>query len=382
MNFDFSAEQYAFRDSLKTLLEECFDPSMAIAAGADPAAVDGVWGRLAELGLFSVLVPESHDGLGLGFVDAALLVETMGAALVPPAVFDTLLVTDLVSRHGTQAQKSRLLPQLATGRLRASIAAAEQFGFGAVAMRTRASNTGNIWTLDGSKILVPEADRADLLLVAATTADGVPGLFLLEQDPVSYSCRQHETLDLTARYHAVDFRSVALHDDALLGGSIGSEPVARLFDGAATIAALHLTGIAGWMFDTAVAYARTREQFGKPIGSFQAIKHRCADMAVQLDVGRTAAYYAAWALAEGGEEQPRAASIAKSFCGDAARFICNESIQVHGGMGFTWELGLHYPLRRAKVLEYAWGDAVFHRERLIAGIAGQTVHPSPAEDAG
>lgn len=381
MNFDFSAEQYAFRDSLKTLLEECFDPSKAIAAGADPAAVDGVWGRLAELGLFSVLVPESHDGLGLGFVDAALLVETMGAALVPPAVFDTLLVTDLVSRYGSEAQKSRLLPGLASGRMRASIAAAEQFGFGAASMQTRASRTGNAWTLDGSKILVAGADRADLLLVAATTAEG-PGLFLLDHGGIGCSIRQHETLDLTGDYHAVDLRAVALPGDSLLGGSIGSEPVERLFDGAATIAALHLTGIAGRMFDTAVAYARTREQFGKPIGSFQAIKHRCADMAVQLDVGRTAAYYAAWALAEGGEEQPRAASIAKSFCGDAARFICNESIQVHGGMGFTWELGLHYPLRRAKVLEYAWGDAVFHRERVIAGIAGQTAHPVSAKAAG
>ena len=127
-----------------------------------------------------------------------------------------------------------------------------------------------------------------------------------------------------------------------------------------------MSGIAAKMLDASVIYARQRNQFGSPIGSFQAIKHRCADMAVGIDASRSAAYYAAWALSDRSQDSPRAVSIAKSFCGDTARYVCNESIQIHGGIGFTWELGLHYYLRRAKTLEYLYGDASYHRERVLA----------------
>jgi alkylation response protein AidB-like acyl-CoA dehydrogenase len=127
-----------------------------------------------------------------------------------------------------------------------------------------------------------------------------------------------------------------------------------------------MTGVAARVLDNSVTYAGQRTQFGKPIGSFQAIKHKCADMAVAVEASRSAAYYASWALAEDAPDRAKAVSIAKSFCGDAARFVCNEGIQIHGGIGFTWELGLHFYLRRAKVLEYSYGDAAYHRERVLA----------------
>jgi alkylation response protein AidB-like acyl-CoA dehydrogenase len=127
-----------------------------------------------------------------------------------------------------------------------------------------------------------------------------------------------------------------------------------------------MTGIAGKVFDKAVQYVKQRVQFGKPVGSFQAIKHRCADMAVAVEASRSAAYYAAWALANESPDHGKAISIAKSFCGDTARFVCNEGMQLHGGMGFTWALGLHLYLRRAKLLEYTYGDATHHRKRVLA----------------
>jgi alkylation response protein AidB-like acyl-CoA dehydrogenase len=130
--------------------------------------------------------------------------------------------------------------------------------------------------------------------------------------------------------------------------------------------AAQLLGLADGALDLAVEYAKLRQQFGQPIGSFQAIKHRCADMAVAVDTSRSAAYYASWAMAEDSDDRAKAVSMAKSFCGDASRFVCNEGIQIHGGIGFTWELGLHFYLRRAKVLEYSYGDAAYHRERVLA----------------
>lgn len=366
MNFDFSPEQYEFRDSLRAMLQKDFPLARATAAAADHAIEDGIWKSLAELGLFGLLAPGPHGGLDLTFVDAALLLEELGAALAPPAVFDTLLATDLLARHGSEEQKSRLLPRLAAGTLRVSIAGAEGHGFGPHAMQTLATAAGSHHVLRGTKILAAGADRADLLLVAATVGSGESGVVLLEPGRAGVSMRPHETLDLSARYIEIDFDQVHLDPTDWLDGKTGAGILERLFDGAATIASLHMVGIASRMLDTTVLFAHTREQFGKPIGSFQAIKHRCADMAVSLDAARTAAYYAAWALAESIDEQQRATSIGKSFCGDATRFICNESIQIHGGMGFTWELGLHYYLRRAKLLEYAWGDATYHRERVLA----------------
>ena len=151
----------------------------------------------------------------------------------------------------------------------------------------------------------------------------------------------------------------------VLGGAPSAAALHRLLDAGAAASALQITGIAARMLDLAAEYAGQRVQFGRPIGAFQAIKHRCADMMVQVETSRTAAYYAAWALSSGPAEAAQAVSMAKAYCGDAARSVCNEAIQIHGGIGFAWELDLHLYLRRAKSLEYAYGDATAHRERVL-----------------
>lgn len=368
MDFDFSSEQYMFRETIRGFLDETYDLKKVSALvdgdGRDP----DLWSKLAELGCFAMLVPEEQGGLGLSFVDLALVIEEYGRALVPSPVVETIVATDVVARFGADAQKAQLLPKIAEGRLVLVPAVAEtDAGFGLDDIAVIAEPAGNGWRLDGRKILVPHAATADLLLVAVRFGKGGPlGLVLCEPDRKGVSLRRHETMDPASRFYEVDFAGAQIVRDDILGGEASPKAVQRLFDASSGASAMLMTGIAGKVLDRSVEYAGQRTQFDRPIASFQAIKHKCADMAVAIDASQSAAYYAAWALAEDAPDLAKAVSIAKSFCGDTSRHVCNEGVQIHGGVGFTWELGLHFYLRRAKVLEYSYGDAAWHRERVLA----------------
>jgi alkylation response protein AidB-like acyl-CoA dehydrogenase len=366
MNFEFSDEQYAIRDSVRELLQEKF------GAGALSSAMQGagaaLWTDLAELGAFSMLVPEKFDGAGLNFIDLALVLEEYGRASLPQPIVDTIIATDAIVRFGSDEQKARLLTLIATGRMKVAVAVPEPTaGFDVSEIASTATRFGASWRLSGDKMLVPAAAFADIILVAVRFADeDALGLVLVEPQRQGVSLREQVTLDPSSHYHHAVFADVELSRADILGAKPSTEAVRRLFDAGAVAAATLMTGLAGKVLEIAVEYAKGRTQFGKPIGSFQAIKHKCADMAVAIESSRAAAYYAAWALAENAADVSKAVSIAKSFCGDSARLVCNEGIQIHGGMGFTWELGLHWYLRRAKVLEYSYGDASFHRSRVLA----------------
>jgi alkylation response protein AidB-like acyl-CoA dehydrogenase len=363
MDFDFSAEQYAFRDSIRGFLAD-----RPAATTAPPAAEDAAALRsgLADLGVFSAIVPEEHDGLGLGFVDLALIVEEFGRWLVPPSIIETLTATDVIVAYGSAAQKNRLLGGIAAGRLSLSTAIAEaDAGYASESMACMLTPGGSTWRLNGAKILVVDAMAADYLLVAVKCGDA-PVLLIIERGRAGIRLREHTTFDLGSIYHEATFEDVEIHATDFLGGSENPEALGQLLDAGAVSAATFMTGIAGRVLDTTVDYVKQRNQFGKPIGSFQAIKHKCADMAVAVDSSRSAAYYAAWTLSGEASERSKAVSTAKSFCGDSARFVCNEGTQLHGGMGFTWALGLHLYLRRVKMLEYAYGDANHHRRRVLA----------------
>jgi len=379
MDFEFNEQQQMFQESFRAFLEDKYDLPRHASSMQDRRFDDILWRQLADLGLFSMLVPEQFDGLGLTTVDIALVLEELGKALIGSPVTDTIVATDLISRYGTEAQKAKLLPRIATGDLRIVTAIAEpESGFGLDHLTTQAVPAGDGWRLQGCKILVPGTSAADLVMVAARVGtNGRLGLALIEPQRPGISVRDHLTLDPTCPMSQLSFSAVAVRADEWLGSSAACpNGVERLLDAFGMVAALQMIGIAGKVLELSVAYAAQRVQFGKPIGSFQAIKHKCADMAVAIDAGRSAAYFAAWAVAEGPAECPKAVSMAKSFCGDAVRMVCNEGIQIHGGMGFTWEVGLHYYLRRAKLLEYSYGDAAFHRERVLAaslselGLAG------------
>ena len=326
-----------------------------------------LWGQLAEAGIFAMLASEEDGGLGLGFTDLALVFEEFGRALVPAPIAASIVAGGIVARYGTASQRARVLPALTTGELRLSQAFAETTATVPEALTLTATRAGGGWTLTGSKTLVPDAAAANMLLVALHLEGGDQALALIEKDRAGITVREQSTLDLTARFHEVIFKDVALTDEDLLGGRPDPAVVNALFDASAAVAALQMTGMAARTLDEAVAYVGQRKQFDRVLGSFQAIKHRCADMAVAVDACRSAAYYAAWALDEAPpEERARAISMAKSWCGDNARYTCNQSLQLHGGIGFTWELGLHLFLRRIKFEEVSFGDADWHRERVIA----------------
>jgi alkylation response protein AidB-like acyl-CoA dehydrogenase len=380
MDFDFSEEQYSFRESIRGFLanRKGLGPGSVRPSGGDAASSGGdaetLWSSLADLGTFAALVPEEYGGLGLTFVDLTLVLEEFGRGLVPPLVIETLVATDLIARYGSEEQKSTMLPRVADGRLKLSNALCEaNAGYDPLEMSVsvgrgeRIGPVEHLGQLNGAKILVPAAKAADYLLVAARCDDSLgSALVLVERERPGIELREHRTLDLMSAYHEVTFADVQIAGRDYLGGAPSGEAVRRLVDASAACAATFMTGIAGQVMDTTVEYVKQRNQFGKPIGSFQAIKHKCADMAVSVDSCRSAAYYAAWTVAGNMPDRPKAVSIAKSFCGDMARFVCNEGIQLHGGMGFTWDLGLHHYLRRAKLLEYSYGDASYHRRRVIA----------------
>jgi alkylation response protein AidB-like acyl-CoA dehydrogenase len=329
VNFDFNADQIELRDTV----------ARALADGAD-------WNALAELGLFALLVPEAQGGMGMSFVDVALIVQALGATLAPLAITDTLIATDLIARHRKGGIAKKLLPGVAAGKTRIALAWQEPAsGYGTDDIASMA--------VTGHKMLVAHADEADLFLVATDK-----GLVLIERAVVMLT--PHEGLDPSCAHHYLEY----LTRDAIpLGAWM---PRDRLFDVAATVNAGLLLGISEKLLSLAAAYARERIQFDKPIGSFQGIKHKCADMTTAVEAAKSVAYYAFWAIAEEAPDRALTVSMAKAWCGDTATKCGHDTVQVHGGMGFTWELGLHHYLRRTAVLASSYGDATWHRERVLA----------------
>ncbi|MGE4303193.1 MAG: acyl-CoA dehydrogenase family protein [Novosphingobium sp.] len=358
MNFGFNEEQKSLGETIGALLGD-----FAALTAPDPAEASdpAVWTGLAELGLFSLLVPEADGGVGLSWVDVALGIEALGSALAPPIVASTLIATDVIARFGTPTLKARLLPRLAAGEVKIAIATLEaDQGYAPEQVQTLLGGR-----VTGAKIVVADARDADFFLVLVR-CDGQPALALVQHDPRFITLRGHDDVDASSGLCELVFEDASVADDALISHQSPEASVARLFDVAATVYAGMEIGIAVRMLDTAVEYAKTRVQFGQAIGAFQSIKHRCADMAVAVEAGRSAAYYAFWAVSEDAHDRARASSMAKAYCGEVARDACNEAIQIHGGMGFTWELGLHRFLRRVKVLEHGFGNHVWHYEQVMA----------------
>lgn len=374
MNFAFNEEQKSLADTVGQLLADF--PGLTAPEPVETGTTE-VWQALAELGLFALLVPEADGGVGLSFVDLALAVEALGAGLAPSIVSSTLIATDIIAQFGSDRQRAELLPAIASGELKLAIATLESGGDYAPDGVTVSIGGGRI---SGSKILVAGAEDANAYLVLAR-GEGRPALALVRREARGVSTRRHADIDGSSGLGEVIFDDASLGDDALIAHKEPGAAVERLLQVAPIVHALMEMGIAGRMLDTAVEYAKTRMQFGQPIGAFQSIKHRCADMAVAVEAGRSAAYYAAWAVSEQADDADRASSMAKAYCGEVARDVCNEAIQIHGGMGFTWELGLHRFLRRAKVLEHGFGDHAWHYERVVAATLASAPQQEAARDA-
>lgn len=335
--------------------------------GYDPAA----WSTAAEqIGLQALTVPEQFGGAGYGFDELAIVLEETGRALYTGPILSTVvLATSALVRSGDDVACERYLPAIAGGELVATVAVTEgQTLWSESDITVTAHREGDEWMIRGAKNYVLDGARAGLLIVAARTDAGV-SLFAVEADAPGVQVQAQEVLDLTRRFATVTF-------DGAPGTPIGDDgagwPVlADVFDRAVVALACEQVGAAAAVLDSTVEYLKVRQQFGRPIGSFQALKHRCADMLVELESARSAAAYASTTIAESADDIAVAASIAKTYCSTAFYHIAAEGIQMLGGIGFTWEHPAQLYFKRAKSAEVLFGSPSAHRER-IAGLIGLT----------
>ena len=326
--------------------------------------------RWRELGWLGLSLPEEHGGSALGMVETAILVDELGRVAYPGPYLPTMLAGHAILAAGTEAQKKRWLPAIAGGSARATLALMErELDWDPQATTTRAERRGDGWVLTGLKQFVPWPSVADALLVPARSPEGL-SLFLVPASARKLGISMMTGIDLGARLGQVTLDGVAVDADALLGEPGAAGPLLEdVLRRGAVAAAAEMLGAARRCLDMAVSYAKVREQFGQPIGSFQAIRHKCAEMLLEVENAHSAVYYAAWALDAGAEDAALAASVAKAYVNDASRRVCGEAIQVHGGIGFTWEYDLHLYFKRAKGLEVQYGDGDYHRERVLRAAA-------------
>ena len=369
MNFAFSEEQEELRKSVRRFLEDK-SPSaevrrlMETTEGYDP----DVWNQMGQqLGLQGLHIPEEYGGSGYSYVELIVVLEEMGRALLAAPYFSTVaLAANAILASGDDSAKKELLPGIASGETIATLAFTEDSGrWDEEGITMTASKSGDSYTLDGSKMFVIDGHTANLLIVAARTDGGV-SLFAVDGDASGLTRTPLQTMDQTRKQAKVEFAGTP----ARLIGTEGQgwNALSKTLDLAAVALAAEQVGGAQMCLDMSVEYAKVRVQFGRPIGSFQAIKHKCADMLLEVESAKSAAYYAGWAAAEDSDELPVVASLAKAYCSDAYFHAAAENIQIHGGIGFTWEHDAHLYFKRAKSSELLLGDPTYHRELLAQRI--------------
>ena len=371
MEFAFTDEQDQFRSVVRRFLGAKSPTTqvrqlMDTADGFDPA----VWLQLADdLALTGIHIPESYGGAGFGPVELGIAMEEQGRALLCAPFFSSCVLAAGAILHAAEdEQKANLLPAIASGRTRAALAITEPNGrWDASGIQAVATRTGNGWVIDGEKSYVIDGCSAQQLIVIARAAGsaGAAGLSFFVVDPNAAGVKRTAlaTMDATRKQARVAFARAPAE---LLGqAGDGASALSRTLDSAAIALANEMVGGAQALLDSAVAYANIRVQFGRAIGSFQAIKHKCADMLLDVELAKSAAYYAAQAAADGDPQTPGLASMAKAAASDAYMRAAANTIQIHGGIGFTWDNDTHLWFKRAKSSEVLLGDPNHHRELML-----------------
>jgi alkylation response protein AidB-like acyl-CoA dehydrogenase len=374
MYFDLTDEQQAIKATAHDFLASRFKSARLreIAAsddGTDPAG----WKEMAELGWAGLALPEEWGGQGLGIVDLAVLFEEMGYALAPSPLLSNTVAGLALSLCGSDEQRERYLRPLASGEKRGTPAlwdAGSPATIGEFTLDARADGDGVV--LDGEKILVPDAAGADFFLVASS--DGRRHVVASDADGVTVT--PETAIDPTRRFSSVRLDGVRVAaTDTLPAAGADYYPV---FHRICVAIAAESTGIAQRTLEMAVSYAKDRQQFGRPIGAYQAVSHRCAQMLLETENARSAVYGAAWAADAEPESLPLAASMAKAYASDAGWRVPDASIQVHGGIGFTWEHDLHFFLKRGRSNAALFGDTKWHRERVADAVLARASEPAAA----
>jgi len=373
MDIGFTEEQELLRDTARRFLEGECDTQFVRKRMAEPAAVtDEFWQKLAEQGWLGIIYPEEEGGSGLGLVDLVVLMEEMGRAVMPGPFLSTVLLGGAaICEAGTPTQRQQWLPAITAGKAKAALGWTEpNLRWDAAGITLRGREAGGGFTLSGTKLFVGDAHLAQIFVIAARTQDGNTmedgvSLFLVPKETSGLAVAVLPTIDETRKLCEVRLDNVVLPAAALLGDRhAGWAPLSRVVARATVALAAEMCGGAQQVLDMTVAYAKIRIAFGKPIGSYQGVKHQAADMLVAIENAKSLTYYAAWAVDQGLEEAPLAVSMAKAAASDMARKVAGTGIQLHGGIGMTWEHDLQLYFKRAKASEVAFGDATWHRERV------------------
>jgi alkylation response protein AidB-like acyl-CoA dehydrogenase len=373
VDFGFSAEQEQIRESARSFLAtECpmtlVRQLMADERGHSP----DLWRRMADLGWMGLVFPEAYGGAGLTWVDLVVVLEEMGRVVMPGPFFSTVVLGGTtILEGGSEEQKRAILPAIARGECVATLALLEPSArWDAAGVQCVARRQGAGYRLDGTKLFVNDAQVADTIVCAARLADvrrteesaGIT-LFVFPAATAGVTITPLATMDQTRKLAEVALEGVELDAGAVVGAPGEGWPILeRVMDRGKVALCAEMCGGAQRVLDMSVEYAKVREQFGRPIGSFQAIQHKCANMLVEVESAKSATYYAAWAVANDVPEARLAAAMAKAYCSDAYRHTAGEGIQVHGGIGFTWEHDMHLYFKRAKSSEVTFGDATWNRE--------------------
>jgi len=368
MDVLFSEDQEILRSAVREFVErECGIATVRAIAEGGKGLPPALWKKLAELGWLGLCIPEAYGGAGLGCLDLVVMLEEMGRSLFPGAFLSAVVGSLALVLGGNQEQKRRLLPALACGEQRATLALFEGQGpwsTEGVALEARGAGTG--FALRGVKRFVPEANTADWLVVPARTSDDSEQgltLFLVSTRGAGVSVEAISTTDTTRSYSEVVFADAYVTPEAVLGTLGGGAPLLeRIIDRAKVALCADACGGAQRVLELSVAYARSREQFGRPIGAQQAIQHRCADMLVRVEGARSATWRAAWCLDEEEPLSHSASCMAKAYTSDAFLRVAGDGIQIHGGLGFTWEQDLHLFFKRAALSSVLFGDSTQNRE--------------------
>ncbi len=368
MNFAFTEEQEQLRQFVRSFLEEKSSEDAVREMMETENGYDAdVWSQMAEqMGLPALAIPEAYGGQGYSFVELGVVLEEMGRALLCAPFFSGVLASQAILATGDEAAAAAHLPGIASGETIAALATTEPNGkWDTSGTETTATAAGDSWSLSGTKSFVIDGHTAGLLVVSAKTDAGI-SLFAVDASGDGVSAEALSTMDQTRKQAKVTLDGAA---GTLIGTDGGGEAaLSTTMDLAAVALAAEQVGGAQFVLEMAVQYAKDRVQFGRPIGSFQAIKHKCADMLLEVESAKSAAYYALWCAAEMNDELPSVASLAKAYCSDAYFHAAAENIQIHGGIGFTWEHPAHLYFKRAKSSELMFGDPAYHREQLAQRI--------------
>jgi alkylation response protein AidB-like acyl-CoA dehydrogenase len=374
MDFDLSKAQKLLQQSARDFFARECKPERVRALMATETAFDAaLWQAMADQGFTGLTVPEEYGGLGLSLVDLIAVAEEMGRACLPGPFLSTLWAAALIRHAGNEGQRKQYLEPISAGEMKATVALLEESAdWNPDAVELRAEKNGKEYSLRGAKHFVTDAAVADVIICVARAGDDLV-LLPVEKDAAGLKITPTPAIDATRKLYTVEFDNIAVPESSALAFTTKTRAALEAATDAATVAlCAEMLGGMQWTLETTVEYAKTRQQFGKPIGTYQAVQHQCADMFNFTESVRSAVYYAAWAVAENDPSAKLAVAVAKGYASDAAREVGNRGVQIHGGIGFTWEHNIQLYYKRAKASEIMFGDANYHREQVARKVVDES----------